>query len=78
MLGQASIVLVCGQADEARIMLHGLAAIPAGAAVQRDVMLADIQTSLGLPHAAPRLLRGYRASDFATLTAMPRRAPTLR
>ena len=33
-------------------------------------MLADIDTSLGRPHAALRLLRGYRATDFAALTAM--------
>ena len=72
-LGQASIVLACGQADQARIMLHEAGHhIPPVLAVQRDVMLADIETSLGRPHAALRLLRGYRASDFATLTAMPR------
>ncbi len=35
-------------------------------------MLADIEISLGRPHAALRLLRGYRASDFATVTEMPR------
>ena len=73
MLGQASILLACGQADEARIMLHEAGRhIPPALAVQRDVMLADIEISLGRPHAALRLLRGYRASDFATLTAMPR------
>ena len=73
MLGQASILLACGQADEARIMLHEAGRrIPPVLAVQRDVMLADIEISLGRPHAALRLPRGYRASDFATLTAMPR------
>ena len=72
-LGQASIVLACGQVDQARIMLHEAGHhIPPVLAVPRDVMLADIDTSLGRPHAALRLLRGYRASDFATLTAMPR------
>ena len=72
-LGQASIVLACGQLDQARIMLHEAGHdLPPMLAVQRDGMLADIETSLGRPHAALRLLRGYRASDFATLTAMPR------
>jgi hypothetical protein len=73
MLGQASVLLACGQVDEARIMLHRAGRhIPPVLAVQRDVMLADIEISRGRPHAALRLLRGYRASDFATLTAMPR------
>ena len=72
-LGQASVLLACGQVNEARIMLREAGRhIPPVLAVQRDVMLADIETSLGRPHAALRLLRGYRASDFATVTAMPR------
>jgi LuxR family transcriptional regulator, maltose regulon positive regulatory protein len=72
-LGQASILLARGQLNEARIMLHDTGRhIPLVLAVQRDVMLADIDTLLGRPHAALRLLRGYRASDFAALTAMPR------
>jgi LuxR family transcriptional regulator, maltose regulon positive regulatory protein len=78
-LGQASIVLACGQADQARIMLHEAGhLIPPVLAVQRDVMLADIETSLGRPHTALRLLRGYRASDFPphrdTAGARPPRA----
>jgi LuxR family maltose regulon positive regulatory protein len=72
-LGQASILLACGQADEARIMLHEAGRhLPPVLAVQRDVILADIEISLGRPHAGLRLQRGYRASEFATLTAMPR------
>jgi len=72
-LGQASILLARGQVNEARIMLHEAGRhIPPALAVQRDIMLADIDTSLGRPHAALRLLRGYRASDFAALTAIPR------
>ena len=47
-LGQASIVLACGQADQARIMLHEAGhLIPPVLAVQRDVMLADIETPWG-------------------------------
>jgi LuxR family transcriptional regulator, maltose regulon positive regulatory protein len=72
-LGQASILLACGQLDEARSMLHEAGRhLPPALAVQRDVMLADTETSVGRPHAALRLLCDYRASDFATLTAMPR------
>jgi hypothetical protein len=78
-LGQASIVLACGQADQARIMLHEAGhLIPPVLAVQRDVMLADIETSLGRPHTALRLLRGYRASDFAPSPRCRGRAPTSR
>ena len=35
-------------------------------------MLADLDTSLGRPRAALRLLRNYRGGEFAVLTAMPR------
>ncbi|HEY7323261.1 MAG TPA: LuxR C-terminal-related transcriptional regulator [Streptosporangiaceae bacterium] len=71
-LGQASVLLACGQVNAARIMLHEAGRhIPPVLAVQRDVMLADIETSLGRPHAALRLLRGYRATDFAALTTVP-------
>jgi LuxR family maltose regulon positive regulatory protein len=70
--GQASVLLACGQVNAARIMLHGVGRhIPPMLAVQRDVMLADIDISLGRPHAALRLLCGYRATDFAALTAVP-------
>ena len=35
-------------------------------------MLAELDTSLGRPRAALRLLRNYRGDEFAILTAMPR------
>jgi LuxR family transcriptional regulator, maltose regulon positive regulatory protein len=71
-LGQASVLLACGQVDAARIMLHEAGRhVPPTLAVQRDVMLADIETSLGRPQAALRLLRGWRATEFAALTAVP-------
>jgi len=71
-LGQASVLLACGQVHEARNMLHKAGCrIPPVLAVQRDVMLAEIETSLGRPHAALRLMRVHRASDFAALTAVP-------
>jgi LuxR family maltose regulon positive regulatory protein len=72
-LGQASVLLAGGQGNEARAVLHQAGpGIPPVLAVQRDVLLADLDTSLGRPHAALRLLRGYRGGDFATLTAIPR------
>ena len=72
-LGQASVLLAGGQVNEARITLHEAGSrIPPVLAVQRDVLLADIDTSLGRPHAALRLLRGYQGGDFAALTALPR------
>jgi LuxR family maltose regulon positive regulatory protein len=71
-LGQASVLLACGQVHEARAMLHQAGChIPPVLAVQRDVMLADIETSLGRPRAALRLLRVHQASDFAALTSVP-------
>jgi len=71
-LGQASVLLACGQVSAARIVLREAGRrIPPVLAVQRDVMLADIDILLGRPHAALRLLRGYRAGDFAALTAVP-------
>ncbi len=71
-LGQASVLLACGQVSAARIMLREAGRrIPPVLAVQRDVMLAEIDILQGRPHAALRLLRGYRAGDFAALTAVP-------
>ena len=45
--------------------------IPPLLAVMRDVMLADLDTSLGRPHAALKLLRSYRGGELAILAAMP-------
>jgi len=72
-LGEASVLLARGQVNGARIMLHEAGRrIPPMLAAQRDIMLAELDTSLGRPHAALRLLRDYRGGDFATLTAIPR------
>ena len=72
-LGQASVLLARGQVDQARTILHETSRhIPPVLAIQRDVMLADTETVLGQPQAALQLLRGYDASDFATLAAMAR------
>jgi LuxR family transcriptional regulator, maltose regulon positive regulatory protein len=72
-LGQANVLVLRGKANEARTMLHEAGRrIPPLLAVMRDVMLADLETSLGRPRAALRLLRNYRGSEFAILTAMAR------
>jgi len=71
-LGQASALMTRGEVNEARAMLQEAGRrIPPLLAVMRDVMLADLDTSLGRPHAALKLLRNYRGSEFAILTAMP-------
>src|SRR5262249_5041509 len=73
MLGQASVLLLRGGGDEARAMLHEAGRpIPPALAVSRDIMLADLDTSLGRPRAALRLLRNYRGTELAILTAMAR------
>jgi LuxR family maltose regulon positive regulatory protein len=72
-LGQAGVLVAAGEVNEARIMLREAGRrIPPMLAVLRDIMLADLDTSLGRPRAALRLLRNHLAGDFAVLTAMPR------
>ena len=72
-LGQASMLLADGQAHLARLVLGDLGRhIPPALAVRRDAMLADLDTSLGRPRAALRVLRSYVGGDFAVLTAVPR------
>jgi LuxR family maltose regulon positive regulatory protein len=71
-LGQASVLMTRGDVNEARAMLQEAGPrIPPLLAVMRDVMLADMDTSLGRPHAALKLLRNYRGSELAVLTAIP-------
>jgi len=72
-LGQASVLLELGEVNEARIMLQQAGRrIPAMLAVLRDIMLADLDTSLGRPRTALRLLRTHVGGELAVLTAMPR------
>jgi len=72
-LAQASVLLLCGEVNEARVMLHEVGRrIPPLLAVLRDGMLADLDTSLGRPRAALRLLGNYRGTEFAVLTEMAR------
>jgi LuxR family maltose regulon positive regulatory protein len=73
MLGQANVRLALGQVNEARIMLRQAGRhIPPLLAVLRDIMLADLDTSMGRPRTALRLLRNYRGGEFAIPTAVPR------
>ncbi len=72
-VGQASVLIGRGQVNQARILLQEAGhRIPPVLAVQRDIMLADLDTSLGRPRAALRLLGSYQDSEFAALTAVPR------
>jgi LuxR family maltose regulon positive regulatory protein len=71
-LWQASMRLAVGSVNEARIMLRQAGhRIPPLLAVLRDIMLADLDTSMGRPRAALRLLRNYRGGEFAIPTAIP-------
>ncbi len=72
-LGRAKVMLTEGQVHQARQVLEELGRrLPPVLTVQRDALLADLDTSLGRPQAALRLLRGYLNTDFAVLTAAPR------
>jgi LuxR family maltose regulon positive regulatory protein len=72
-LAQASVLLLRGEVNEGRAMLHEAGRrIPPLLAVLRDGMLADLDIALGRPRAALRLLRDYRNTEFAVLTEMPR------
>jgi LuxR family transcriptional regulator, maltose regulon positive regulatory protein len=71
-LGQARVLMTGGEVNEARAMLRETGPrIPPLLAVMRDVMLADLDTSLGRPHAALKLLRNYQGGELAILTAIP-------
>jgi LuxR family maltose regulon positive regulatory protein len=72
-LGQANVLMVRGEVNEARIMLRDAdGPIPPLLRVARDIMLAELDTSLGRPRAALRLLQDYRGDEFAIMTAIPR------
>jgi len=72
-LGQASVLVAAGEVNEARILLQEIdRRIPPMLVILRDNMVADLETSLGRPRSALRLLRKYRGGEMAILTAMPR------
>jgi LuxR family transcriptional regulator, maltose regulon positive regulatory protein len=72
-LGRASSLLAHGQSNEARSALQVAGdQIPPGLAVQRDVILAQLELSLGRPHAALALLQDYQGRDVAVAAAVTR------
>jgi LuxR family transcriptional regulator, maltose regulon positive regulatory protein len=72
-LGQANVLMVRGEVNKARILLQDAGRhIPPLPRVARDIMLAELDTSLGRPRAALRLLQDYRGDEFAITTAIPR------
>jgi LuxR family transcriptional regulator, maltose regulon positive regulatory protein len=73
-LVKASMLLARGEEAAARTMLLQQASrrIPQALAVRRDVLLADLDNSLGRPRSALALLEGYQGTKFAVLTATAR------
>jgi LuxR family maltose regulon positive regulatory protein len=73
-LVQAGMLLARGEEAAARATLLQQAnrRIPPVLAVRRDVMLADLDNSLGRPRSALALLEGYQGTKFAVLTATAR------
>lgn len=72
---QADLLLFCGRVSEARGTLHDDELVRDATgdllAVRRDAYLASIETALGRPHAAVRLLAGYRTTSLWELAAIP-------
>ncbi len=73
-LGRANVLLAHGQEAEARAVLREESGrrIPPLLALHRDIMLADLDTSLGRPRSALSLLESYRGTDFGIVTATSR------
>jgi len=73
-LGQASVLLGQGHEAEARAILHEQTGrrIPPLMALHRDIMLADLDTSLGRPRSALAVLEKHRGTEFAVVTATAR------
>ena len=73
-LGQASVLLGQGQEAEARAILHEQTGrrIPPLLAIHRDIMLADLDTSLGRPRSALAVLERHRGTEFSVVTATAR------
>jgi LuxR family maltose regulon positive regulatory protein len=71
---KASMLLALGEEATARVTLLRQASrrIPQALAVRRDVLLAELDNSLGRPRSALALLEGYQGTKFAVLTATAR------
>lgn len=74
-LTESQMLLGSGQYSEARIALNNMPKLDRGEptllAVHRDMMLAAIETGLGRPHGALRLLRRHRSTRFGAPVAVP-------
>ena len=72
-LGHAGLVLSAGRAHQAGEILRAAADGPAlpWLDAHRDMILARIETGLGRPQAAIRLLRPHHDGGFAALVAVP-------
>ena len=71
-LGHADILLAHGADSEARAILQQIdGPLPPLLALQRDLLLAGLDMSLGRPRAALRLLRAYKDGPFGVIVAVP-------
>ena len=72
-LGRAGRLLAQGQSNEARSVLQMAGdQTPPGLAIQRDVILAQLDISLGRPHAALSLLQDHQGREVAVAAAVTR------
>jgi LuxR family maltose regulon positive regulatory protein len=73
-LERASVLICAGRMHEAVQHLNAAPADPALPLLdaRRDVILAEIETALGRPQGAIRLLQPHRDNGFAGLVAVPR------
>lgn len=73
-LGHAALLRWNGRISEARTALQLLTGTPGLPLLDayRDIILADIETALGRPHAAIRLLQHHHESELSVLVSIPR------
>jgi LuxR family maltose regulon positive regulatory protein len=71
---RAQLLFGSGQVSAAKAVLDAVPTLRGGTAmlqVHRDMLLASLETALGRPHAALRLLRRYTGGPFAVPIAVP-------
>ncbi len=72
-LTQCKLLLTAGQYDDAlEVLREADRRIPPGLAAKRDLMWADLDTTVGRPRAALRRLQRYVGGEFAVMTALAR------
>ena len=73
-LWHATVLALCGQPHEAHVRLDETASglVPALLGIHRDVLLAEIETGLGRPHAALKRLERHRSGRLAVLADVSR------